>query len=59
MKILLIVLKILIKLGSISRVLKINKVGDKMTDELIEVDTIWTLKDTNYKIKVVSVTNKK
>ena len=28
-------------------------------DELIEVDTIWTLKDTNYKVKVVSVTNKK
>lgn len=30
-----------------------------MTDELIEVNTIWTLKDTNYKVEVIKVTDKK
>ena len=30
-----------------------------MTDELIEVNTIWTLKDTNYKVEVIRVTDKK
>ena len=30
-----------------------------MTDELIEVNTTWTLKDTNYKVEVIKVTDKK
>ena len=33
--------------------------GVLMTDELIEVNTIWTLKDTNYKVEVIKVTDKK
>ena len=36
-----------------------DKGGVLMMDELIEVNTTWTLKDTNYKVEVIKVTGKK